>query len=119
MNYLPLNKFYARSEEMGETPITKNICDQIIYRFFDKCYQESINPYVCIWGISRRLSGNEIKNLLKEGGGIEYSYYNKDSRGREYSTAFSFDDYSNLRSDGIYQIEVNITQDTFIIFRVD
>ena len=118
-NYLPINKFFARSEEMGETPITKNICDKILEDFIEKCYYESYNPYVSIWGISRRLSGKEINNLLIEIDTVVYSYYNKDNRKREYSTAYSLTSYDNLRPDATYQLEINTNNGSFIIYRID
>lgn len=104
-NYLPINKFFARSEE--ETTIVKK---------YSKV-SEVANAVVI--GVSRKIKGEEIKKFLINDEKIVYSFYNDKSKKRLYYEANSYNRYNNIKEYKTYQIEINFLNDSFIIYCVD
>lgn len=119
--YLSINKFIVNNVEFGSKGPFTSINDEQIGEFENHCFfaAESF-PHVDYYGISRIMSGWEIKNLLLEDNNkICYSYYDKKLKKRKYYEAFSFSSYKNINEKSNYRIEVNISIDTFNIYNVD
>lgn len=118
--YLPINKFVICNSEFGSRGPFGSIRDENIIDFEDFCLVNAEkNPHTTIYGISRIMFGKEINEILGMGNdNILYSYYDKETNSRSYFKAYSINPYI-LNNEKQYRIEVNITNDSFNIFRID
>lgn len=120
-NYLPINKFILINPEFGKMGPFKSIRDIGIKEFEDYCFVNADkNPHITFYGISRKMSGKEIVNVLGMGkDNLLYSYYDAETGSRYYFKAYSLLSYDNINPNKEYRIEINIDNDSFTIYKVD